>query len=272
MIASQVHAIIAAGLENPALLARWRREPDLLRKCGVDPNSVDLDALWKFAGLSVKVRHNGLRGDLPSTFRLLNIAGLEIEVFASYATFQSGHGRKYAATAEGRSEDLLLFLEQWLDFERHEQALLWDVIRHELTLARLRKSCPSVAASTVSDAPGQRPRAKSIPRVCGEIVLHEMRSDPRVVERLLQRKRPNLKEVSRGTFHFGYWRTAAELFILQLDELGFLLLSMIDGKRSVADIGSLIYGGRKVRAELVNALSELEAMRIVAFDGTKKSR
>ncbi|HSS18575.1 MAG TPA: hypothetical protein VLL54_00615 [Pyrinomonadaceae bacterium] len=267
MIASQVHAIIAAGLENPTLLARWRREPDLLRQCGVDPNSVDLDALLKFAGLSAKVRHNGLRGDLPSTFRLLNIAGLEIEVFASYATFQSDRGRKYAATAAGRSSDLLLFLEQWLDFRKREQALLWDVIRHEMTLARLRKSCPSITGSVVSTAPKQRrPRGSSVPRICGEIVLHEMRSDPRLVEKLLQRKRPNLKDVSRAAFHFCYWRTAEELFILQFDELGFFLLSMIDGKNSVADIALLIHGRRQVTAGLANALSELVALRIVTFN------
>ena len=110
MNASQVHAIIAAGLENPALLERWRRQPDLLRNRGVDPQALDLDALWKFAGLSIKIRHNGLRGELPSTFRLLNIAGLEIEVFASYASFQAGQGNRYSATADGRSQDLLLFL------------------------------------------------------------------------------------------------------------------------------------------------------------------
>ncbi len=272
MSASQVHAIIAAGLENPTLLARWRREPDLLRKCGVDPDTVDLDALWKFAGLSVKVRHNGLRADLPSTFRLLNIAGLEIEVFASYATFKATQGKRYATSSEGRSDDLLLFLEQWLDFEKHEQALLWDLIRHEMTLARLRKKCPKTDESTVSGTPAQRPlRANRIPKVCGEIVLHEMRSDPRVVERLLRRKRPNLKEISKGTFQFCYWRTAEELFILQLDELGFFLLSMIDGKRSVADMGYLINGRRRASAELSHALSELGATGIVTFDSTKKT-
>lgn len=266
MIARQVHAIIAAGLENPTLLSRWRREPELLRKCGVDPDTVDLDALWKFAGLSAKVKHNGLRGHLPSTFRLLNIAGLEIEVFASYATFQAGQGKRYAPSPEGRSDDLLLFLEQWLDFGKHEHALLWDVIRHETTLARLRTKSLKIE-STISDTTAKcRPRTNSIPKVCGEIVLHEMRSDPRVVEKLLRRKRPNLQQVSKGTFHFCYWRTAEALFILQLDELGLFLLSMIDGKRSIADIGYSIDGRRKTCAELQNALSELAALRIVAFN------
>jgi len=68
MTASRVHAVIAAGLENPQLLERWQREPDLLRKCGVDPDKLDLNALWKFAGLTAKVRHAGqLRPRLPLT-------------------------------------------------------------------------------------------------------------------------------------------------------------------------------------------------------------
>ena len=154
-----------------------------------------------------------------------------------------------------------------MDFDKCEQALLWDLIRHEMALSRLRKTSARCDESTVNDAPVQRrARSNSVPRLCGEIVLQEMRSDPRVVEKLLRRKRPNLKEVSLGTLHFCYWRTPEDLFILQLDELGFFLLSTIDGKRSVADIGYLINGRRKATAELSNAFSELGAIRIVAFN------
>ena len=74
MIASRVHAIVAAGLENPELLARWKREPESLRAYGVDPAAFDLDAIWKFAGLTAKVKHNGLRFDLPLTFRRIREA------------------------------------------------------------------------------------------------------------------------------------------------------------------------------------------------------
>ena len=137
MNASQVHAVIAAVLKKPGLLARWKQEPDILRECGVDPDLIDIDALWKFAGLTTKVRHNGLRADIPLTFRLLNVAGLEIDVFGAYSTFHAD--RSFGPTVQARSDDLLLFLEQWLDFDKREHALLWDLIRHELALARLRK-------------------------------------------------------------------------------------------------------------------------------------
>jgi hypothetical protein len=85
MDASRIHSVIAAGLSDPALLAHWRQTPELLRRVGVDPAQLDLDALWKFAGLAEKIRCNPCRGDVPLTFRMLNKTGLEIEVFAGSA-------------------------------------------------------------------------------------------------------------------------------------------------------------------------------------------
>ena len=76
--ARQVHAVLAAGVENPTLISRWRAEPARLLRLGIDPECLDLDALWKFSGLTIKVRHNGVRQQLPCTFRLMAAAGLEI--------------------------------------------------------------------------------------------------------------------------------------------------------------------------------------------------
>jgi len=265
MSASQVHAVIAAGLENPTLITRWREEPELLRNCGVDPSAVDLDALWKFAGLSTKVRHNGLRGDLPLTFRLLNVAGLEIEVFASYASFRATEGKSYANTSEARSQDWLMFLERWLDFEIRAHALLWDLMRHEITLAQLRKSCQSAECVTADHSPAQaRLGGNTVLFICGELALHEMRSDPRVVEKFLRTKHPNLEEVSLEKHYFGYWRKSNELFVLELDELAFCLLSLIDGKRSIADLSYLINVRRRPDAALLHALGELTASGVIA--------
>jgi hypothetical protein len=130
MKANKVHAVIAAGLQSPELINLWRGDPNLLRNCGIEPESFDFYALQKYAGLTTKVRHNGLRLDLPLTFRLLNVAGLEIELFSAYATFRAASGIGYADTTAGRAQDLLAFMEQWLDFDRHEHVLLWDIMRH----------------------------------------------------------------------------------------------------------------------------------------------
>ncbi|HEX8178054.1 MAG TPA: hypothetical protein VF525_00785 [Pyrinomonadaceae bacterium] len=278
MKASRVHAVIAAGLEHPHLLARWQREPDLLRRCGVEPDALDLDALWKFAGLTAKVRHNGLRADLPLTFRLLHVAGLEIEVFAAYAAFRTAGGARYADTTAARAQDLSNFLEHWLDFTRREHALLWDVLRYELALARLSKltapvqlAAPAPGLTSAASLPA-RPRAASVPRVCGHISLHEMRCDPRQVAALLQEKSPRLADVTMGSRYFCYWRqgAAAELHILELDELGFYLLSLADGQHSVADLSRLIGGGSRPAKGLLTALGELASVGILAFTRTSE--
>jgi hypothetical protein len=272
MIASRVHAVIAAGLENPHLLTLWRREPDQLRHHGIEPEDLDLSALWKFAGLTAKVRHNGLRTDLPLTFRLLNVAGLEIEVFASYASFMAAAGRRYASTAEGRAQDLLSFLEQWLDFDKREHVLLWDLIRYELALTQLSRMAtskhtfPSTESRSSSTRP--KPNARSVAHLCGEVVLYEMSCDPVALGAKLQEKSPRLADVPLGTFHVCYWRRDAtsEIHIMQLDELGFYLLSFADGERSAANLSCLL-GGRKTPSKgFLKALAELAAVGIISFD------
>jgi hypothetical protein len=269
MKAGRVHAVLAAGVENPRLLARWRREPELLRGCGVEPNELDLGALWKFAGLTAKVRHNGLRADLPLTFRLMSVAGLEIEVFASYASALASEGRRYAATTAERAQDLLAFLERWLDFERREHALLWDLFRYELALARLR-GLPAPTDSTPADPPTSQslPRASSVARVRGHVVLHEMRCDPRQVGAMLQEKTPRLGEAALGAFHFCYWRAgaAAEIHVLQLDELGFYLLTLADGARTVAETGRALGCGGRPAKWLLKAMGELAALGVLTFE------
>ncbi|HSB11720.1 MAG TPA: hypothetical protein VLM38_19680 [Blastocatellia bacterium] len=273
MNAGRVHAVIAAGLENPQLLARWRQEPELLRSCGVDPDEFDLDALWKFAGLTGKVRHNGLRADLPLTFRLLNVAGLEIEVFASYASLRASEDGRFADTTEGRTQDLLTFLENWLDLDRDDHALLWDLIRHELALTQLSRLAPTVSVIQAGQSPPQSvPRGESVPRVCGQVVSLEMRCDPRIVGAMLQEKSPRLDEVPLGKFHFCYWRrdAAPEIHILALDELGFYLIRLADGKRSTADLSRLMGGSRKPARGFLKAVGELAAVGILGLDATSE--
>ena len=245
MIASRVHAIVAAGLENPDLLARWKREPESLRAYGVDPDEFDLDAIWKFAGLSAKVKHNGLRFDLPLTFRFLSLNGLEIEVFGAYAARKGRAGTRYAPTTEGRIIELVDFLRDWLDFNKREHALLWDVIRHETALAQLRYRTSSLKKSRV-------------PHVVGEIILHEMTCDPREVGKLLREKSFDPERVQQRVIHLCYWNPGdpEEICILELDELGYHLLSLVDGKRSLAEF-------KRVSKKLESALNELASVGVI---------
>jgi len=254
MIASRVHAIMAAGLENPALLARWQQEPDLLRTYGVDPAAFDLDAIWKFAGLSAKVKHNGLRAELPLTFRFLNINGLEIEVFGAYASHKARAGTRYAPTTAGRIVELVEFLREWLDFDRREHSQLWDLIRHETAVGQLRRLTPSAKKSRV-------------PHVVGEIILHEMNWNPRVIGKLLRQKSFDSRKVRRRVTRLCYWNAGDrdEISIIELDELGFNLLSLVDGKRSIADFNRLL-GGR-ISKQLNGAFAELASVGVISLGG-----
>jgi hypothetical protein len=253
MIASRVHAIMAAGLENPELIARWKQEPELLRTYGVDPAAFDLDAIWKFAGLSAKVRHNGLRFDLPLTFRFLSLNGLEIEVFGAYAAHKAHAGTRYAATIEGRIVELVDFLGGWLDFDKREHALLWDLIRHETALAGLRKLTPVAKQCRV-------------PHVVGEIVLHEMTCDPRAVGKLLREKTFDSNRVQRCVVRLCYWNPGdpEEICILELDELGYHLLSLVDGEKSMADYKRLLGGRSTISKKLTGAFSELASVGVIS--------
>ncbi len=252
MIASRVHAIVAAGLENPELLARWKREPESLRAYGVDPAAFDLDAIWKFAGLTAKVKHNGLRFDLPLTFRFLSLNGLEIEVFGAYAAHKARAGTRYTPTTEGRIIELVDFLRDWLDSDKPEHLLLWDLIRHETALAQLRKRTPSAKRARV-------------PHVMGEIILHEMTCDPRVLGKLLRGKSFDPDRVQRRMVYLCYWNPGdpEEMCILELDELGYHLLSLVDGKRSIADFNRLLGGKARISKKLMDAFGKLARVGVI---------
>jgi hypothetical protein len=266
MIAGRIHAIMAAGLANPDLLARWQQQPELLRTCGVDPATFDLEAIRKFAGLSAKVRHNGLRFSLPNTFRFLSLTGLEIEVFAAYAAHHSREGTSYAATNEERIIDLADFLQGWLDPNRLEHSMLWDLIRHETALAQLRK----VITSPDQFYCENNPTARSVPHIAGHIILHEMNSDPRQVGKLLRGKSFDPEKARRERVRLGYWKPGrtAEIYILELDELGFFLLSLVDGRKSVTDFSRRLNGKSRPARNLVNAFRDLARLGVICFDDT----
>lgn len=232
MTARQVHAVIAAGLADPTLVSQWSGDPHALEAHGVDPANIDLAALGKFAGLSVKVRHNLLRDLLPLTFRLMNVAGLEIDVFAAYAIHRAPLG--YAASTEERVRDLMSFLEEWLDRSDPTHALLWDVIRHEHALAELARTTIPVATRT------------SVPQIRGAILLHEMQCDPREAAAVLRQSRPQLDAIARGQRFFCYQRED-DVRMIELDAFGYYALSFADG-RTAAAISRALGLGKPTRA------------------------
>lgn len=277
MTARRVHAVMAAGVQHPDLIARWQEDPGFLLSQGIEPGGMDLTALWKFAGLTVKVRHNGIRRELPITFRFMSLAGMEIELFASYATFCATKGRQYAATPDGRTRDLIAFLEQWLDFDSTVHCLLWDLIRHEQALALLAKSNPSTSSpvARLRAPPSRRvPSGRNVPFIWGEIILREMRCEPRVVESMLFRRAPQIGQILLGIHYYCYWRSpsATEVQILELDAFGYYALSFIDGICSVAELSVRLGGERSPTPAFLQVLSQLVGIGILDFQPRSKAR
>lgn len=265
------HALTAAAVANPALIAQWRAEPALLRAYGVEPGTVDLDALWRFAALTIKLRHKALRDQLPATFRMIDLAGLDVDLFAAYASERAARGLPFATTIEGRADDLMSFLASWLDRSDSVHALLWDVIRHERALARLGRSAPAVGSSPNLPSPlhitRPPPTASAVPRVLGEIVRHEMTSDPREITSALSARIPELAAIPRTPGFLCYWRAegSPQVAILRLDELGYYALGLVDGVRTAAGVYLGLGGKGRPHTTFLRLLGELATLGVIAL-------
>ena len=269
MSARRVHAVLAAGVSRPDLILSWKNDPGFLCRHGIEPGSLDLSALWKFAGLTVKVRHNGVRCWLPMSFRLMAVAGLEIDLFASYASSFSASGQSLPQTTLERACKFMSFLEGWLDVKVREHAMLWDLVRHEHALA------------TLSDVPAlfpqgrfcnrlalpKAPSASSVPEVQGRIVLNEMSCDPRTVVLALSQRFPQLGDIDMAMRYLGYWRQedSSEMRILELDEFSFYTLSCVDGSRSAAELNQLLGGRKHLEPKFLRLLGMLADLGILGF-------
>jgi hypothetical protein len=244
-----------------------------LLAAGIEPSAIDLTALWKFAGLTLKVRHNGLRNNFPKTFRLMSLTGVEITLFASYATFCSSTGRSLAPTSEGRALDFVAFLKQTLDFDTRNHILLWDLIRYEQALALLAKPVSSRPCRFTTEHSGPIRTSLSgstVPKIRGATILHEMQCDPVVVGRLLFQNPPRLDQIPLQVHHYCYWRPdlSGGIQILELDEFGYYALCFVDGTRSTAELSVRLGGKRRPTAGFLRSLSQLAAIGVLDFKGT----
>ena len=290
MSLARVHAVLAAGVEHPRLLEYWRDAPDDLRALGIEPDTLDLDALGKFAGLSVKLRHNPLRALLPLSFRLMSVAALEIAVFSAYAAQRSRRGLGYAATMPERAHDLLDFIGEWHDPYDRIQSLLWDAMRYEYALAQLG---PWFVDAAAEDAASGRVAEESAPKHCaskqralkhraskqraskhrdapslrGARVLLELQSDPNALARVLHASTPDLAQIDQDSVCLCVWRAPEinSVAVLALDEFGLALLAEIDGARTPQALARRLGGGRGATAavrEALRALAEIGVAEI----------
>ena len=274
MNAEQVHAVIAAGLEEPELLQHWMQHPDQVRQFGVDPAEVDWRGLWLFAGLGTKVRHNPLRTALPLTFRVLKATALDIEIFSHYALQSAALRHQGKNSFEDKVTSLYAFLENWLDLSDNRHALLWDTIRHEVLLASLQNaSRDGHTEKKMSDLPplGDAPQlsVNVVPTINGTLTLREMSYDPDRVQALLMVGSSVLEQLEKELCYLGYWLppSSDQVYLLRLDPFGFYLLQLVDDTRSVAGITRILDGqGLDLPVEeVLNGLLSLADQHVITL-------
>ena len=254
MSGRQVHSIVAAGLADPRLLARWAADAGALVNLGIAPEEFDVGALRKFAGLTTIVRHNGLRQDLPRTFRLLSAAQIEIDLFADYAVHLADAARRLAPGATARAAELAEFIGHWIDPGRPAHLLIHDMVRHEVAILSL--GGDAIAPSAPPGPPRTAARADAIPAVRGVLFLRDFHSDPRSAD----------PEPMPDRLMLGYWRASATdpLLIVELDAFTYELLRRADGTVSAAKLAHAMTGAAPTRRFLA-ALEEVAALGIITL-------
>ena len=265
MNAALVHAVLARAVNDPLQLAKWTADPQALRAMGVDPSSLDLAGLRHFSGLALKVRHNGLRSAYPQSFRLIDVADLEIELFAAYAVGHAQSRQPLAASDEARAQALIDFVQHWHDPAVAAQSLLWDLLRHEQTLSQL--AVAGDASTDAACAAPTRPSATSVPHVRGAVRLLELQHDPRQFMPVLRQRAPELAALATATCQLCYWRAPGEnsVMVVELDDFGFAVMRLADGRRRVADIAFALGLGRRVTATVLGLLRQLQQAGLLAF-------
>ena len=194
-------------------------------------------------------------------------AGLEIGLFADYAAFRVSSGKRYAPATTERTHDLVQFIGQWIDPSVDIQALLGDIVRHEHALVLLNATPEPDVASGADEGGSGVGRRIAVPRLCGRIVLHEMHCDPILLAAALRKTVPPLAQLTLEARYYCYWRNsqASEIDVLEVDEFGYYVLSLVDGRRSVADISQQLGGSRRPTRGFTRALAQLEALGILAL-------
>lgn len=254
--ARQVHSVLAAGMADPELLENWCSDPSTAATISAHAAEIDFEQVRRFSGLVTKVRYSDLRSNLPTTFRLLDRAGLSIEVFASYSSRAAALRKQGLNSKSDKLAALLEFLDEWLVLEEPVHALVWDVVRHEAAIFQIQRN-----------AAGERPRAvlaevtrHSTPARSADAELHRMTCNPVKAVRMV-RAHATLGSIPRKSAAYAYCAAPGEgqIRIIEIDELSAFLMEVADGTRTVAELAATLREGGVDLAlsDLISAIREL---------------
>jgi hypothetical protein len=241
------HSFVARCLVEAGFLSGVHRSPGIEQEDASDV-SFDIEGIRRFAGFLVKVRHNPLRASFPCTFSALARAGIEIEVFARYFD-RFAALRAAGPLSDGkRTKSFVDFLLDTLPEVNSPYAyLVRDVVLHEAQLWQLCEiiqaashANESVCNADLPRSATDRPSLQHVPRIRGVVLTARFSCDPRVLIMQLSRSIGVAAfDVERYLMILGYWlvRGSDKIQYIELDVGAALLLSIVDGRRNVADIG-----------------------------------
>jgi len=193
--------------------------------------------------LTAKVRHNDVRLKLPFTFKFLDHLELSIGLFADYAKQAATLRRQGRNTPGQKLASLVGFLGNWLDLEDRAQATLWDLACHENALVEsATHEHPGARESeSESELPG-RMSMESKPVHRTRLILQTLSCNPVSVVKMLGSGRADIAGMQRDPIHLVYaWdHHKRRVNVLQLDQLGFIILELVDGTRSVLQLVDML--------------------------------
>ena len=266
--AALAHTIVAAALVDAQRLQDWRAHPLLLAELGIEPSTLDLDALAGFVGLAEMIRHNQCRADLQLTFRLLFLAGLEIEFFRDYAPRSLARRRQGLKSTADRLAGLLEFVTEWASCGDPVRLLIRDVLQHEYIVATVRAAENVPTAEAATGAPGPQ----AIPRPRGYLSVQRTSCDPRQVAAVLRDRDPELSRIVRGSRTFAYHSEApTSLRMLELDPGVGALIQAADGQTTLEGIGMRLLGDAAETSSLVALFYQLTDLGLFTWSSDARN-
>jgi hypothetical protein len=276
MDADLIQALVARCLVDPDFLPaapRRKAKPAATREhekapsdefaalaaSGVFPPDC-LERLSLFRGFIVKVKHNPVRTALPLTFRLLSAVGKELAFFRYYAPSYLAVRSSGPLALERQVQLMAKHLRQFIEADSSLTGrAVADVLTHEMALWSLRANSVEIQPPQSGGAIAWRGRLDvrryrtDVLHACAALAARDIEParDLRDRDHALAYSRPDHSD-------------AVEVF--EIDELTAFVFSMVDGRRSLADIAerlAVVGMGQITAAELDEFFRDLAARGFV---------
>jgi hypothetical protein len=226
----RVQAFVARCLIDPTSLSLAlppSDDQDVMQAFGRS----ELDRLALFRSFIVKVKHNGVREVLPITFRMLSAIGEELAFYRTHATDYLAIRAQGPIPLPRLVQLITENLHRYLDGRQDDAArALSDIAMHELTVWRMLSDQHLHRLSVADGALAWQGRMK---------VKAYATDIGRISRALATGTFDPAGDTAAHELTVAYWlqqgKDSVESF--ELDELTAMLFTMVDGLKSIGDIG-----------------------------------